>query len=174
MTSLEPKGTETVDAHEPEVFDFAEMSSPSKRSATDSEFSRNPSTEQLQLPEHEVASLAGSPGPGPRKERKLGRTAHAAAKQNYPKGFPTVESLEQWPTELLQRIFGKEQGDAGFRRRRRLEASLQHGLALHTDSSGKGSVEQMLRMFDVAAKDCSPKGPGKFWVLCFSLSIAHV
>ncbi|CAE7282990.1 unnamed protein product [Symbiodinium sp. CCMP2592] len=147
MTSPEPKHVQAVDSDHG-GFDFAEMSSPSKRSATDSDFSRNPSTEQLQLQEYEATSLAGSPAP--RKERKLsGRTAQAAAKQNFLPGFATVESLEQWPTELLLRIFGKEQGDTGFRRRRRLEAALQHGLVLHTDFSGKGSVEQMLRMFDV-------------------------
>ena len=156
MMSQEPSGVQNMDDQQIAAFDFAEVSSPSKRSATDSDLSRHPSTEQLQLQEHDVASLMASPA-GTRKERKLsGRTANAAARQNFVAGFPTVESLEQWPTELLQRIFGIEQGDTGFHRRRRLEASLQYGLVLHTDFSGKGSVEQALRMFDVAGKDCSP------------------
>ena len=72
-------------------------------------------------------------------------------------GFETLESLDKWPTELLRRIFGgggsSDSKVMSFLYRRRLEALLQHGLVLHTDFSGKGSVEMAFRLLDIAGKD---------------------
>ena len=93
------------------------------------------------------------------RKRKLGfqpdEAAQAGAQQAaavLQKGFATLEDLVNWPGELLQRIFGKDEPDA-FLRRRRLEAALMHGLALHTDFSGKGSVELCLELLSVVGKE---------------------
>ena len=80
-------------------------------------------------------------------------------------GFETLESLDKWPTEFLRRIYGGgDSSDAhvmSFLCRRRMEALLQHGLVLHTDFSGKGSVEMAFRILDIAGKE--PSG-----LICFS------
>ena len=98
--------------------------------------------------------------PPPSKKQ---RTEEAA-----PEAFQTLESLGQWPTEILARFFCSEQADAddasqqhareAFLRRRRVEALVQQGLVLHTDFSGKGSVETVLRIMDKAGKDTGAQG----------------
>ena len=74
------------------------------------------------------------------------------------RGFQTAESLGCWPTEILGTLFGTVSEDdlevrKAFLRRRRTEALLQDGVVLHTDYSGKGSVEAALRILDIAGKD---------------------
>ena len=94
----------------------------------------------------------------------------AAETDQPPPGFQTIESLGNWPGEILGRFFGVAEDEASparahsshdakldhreaFLRRRRVEALLQRGVALHTDFSGKGSVETTLRSLDKAGKD---------------------
>ena len=84
---------------------------------------------------------------------------------NFP--FQTAESLGSWPSTILARLFSAPVEDARFEsfpddeltvrgaflRRRRLEALLQDGLVLHTNFSGKGSVETCFAIFDKVGKD---------------------
>ena len=102
----------------------------------------------------------------PEAEEPAGSTCEEPAKRrrligglDLGMGFDSAARLADWPRELIMRIFGSSRHSSewdsrqAFLRRRRLEANLQHGLALHTDFSGKGSVEQVLHLLDLAGKD---------------------
>lgn len=77
-----------------------------------------------------------------------GTSDYFAAMHGRPNGPQTIEELSRWPATLLEKALS---GDDGVQKRRRLETALQCGLVLHTDFSGKASVEVSLRMLGVAA-----------------------
>eukprot|EP00974_Lingulodinium_polyedra_P115315 11154829-Lingulodinium_polyedra.AAC.1 len=68
-------------------------------------------------------------------------------------GFDSIARLAAWPKEELLAIFGNDSPPGATQRRRRFESILQYGMMLHTDFSGKGSVEQAMRMLAASAED---------------------
>ena len=70
-----------------------------------------------------------------------------------PEGYKTIADLAERPMEKLLAIFGEDSPPGASPRRRRFESMLQYGMMLHTDFTGKGSVEQVMRMLGVAAED---------------------
>ena len=74
------------------------------------------------------------------------------ATDGMPSGYTCVTELAEYPRGLFLALFGADvRGSAP--RRRRFESLLSHGLVLHTDFSGKGTVEQAFRMIDLLSKD---------------------
>jgi hypothetical protein len=69
-----------------------------------------------------------------------------------PEGYASLSELADWPADLVVKMFS---GPAGLIRRRRFENNLERGVVMHTDFSGKGSVETVMKILDKAAKDNS-------------------
>jgi hypothetical protein len=69
-----------------------------------------------------------------------------------PSPIDSLEELLEWPKHIFLALFG-DGVKGSVARRRRFESVLGHGTVVHTDFSGKGSVEQAFRMMDVTVKD---------------------
>jgi ABC-type polysaccharide/polyol phosphate transport system ATPase subunit len=70
-----------------------------------------------------------------------------------PEGYKSITELAEWPREKLIAIFGAGSPSGASQRRRRFESVLQYGMMMHTDFTGKGSVEQAMRMLGVTAEE---------------------
>jgi hypothetical protein len=75
------------------------------------------------------------------------------------------EELSRCPRSLLLSLFGGSSNDAVLRRRR-FERILEGGFVLHTDFSGKGSIETAIAMLCVDIKEMKfhiPDGWFRCW-----------
>jgi hypothetical protein len=88
-----------------------------------------------------------------------------------PYGPASVEDFTDWPQITLKNIFGCPRDGplavvGAVVRRRRFERALEGGVAMHTDFSGKGSVETSLRMLSKAMQDLNFHVPNG-WFQCW-------
>jgi hypothetical protein len=90
-----------------------------------------------------------------------GTFEYFAATEGIPSGYTSITELAEYPKSLFLALFGADVAGSAPRRRR-FESLLSHGLVLHTDFSGKGTVEQSFRMIDVTAKDRLRSNPLAF------------
>lgn len=98
--------------------------------------------------------------PTPSSSKCRGGTIdYMVAHGNLPKGPHTLEDLIDWPSTLL-RMVATGQGVEGVLRKRRVEAALQTGLAMHSDFSGRGSPEIATAMLGAAAHGLGWHIPG--------------
>lgn len=103
-----------------------------------------------------MATQLGGPGASsmpfkPNTSTIGGSFEYYACMEGMPKGPQTLPELASYPKQLFKQIFSKEDGSS--MRRRRFEALIQHGVMLHTDFTGKGSVETTFRIMEWASKD---------------------
>lgn len=80
----------------------------------------------------------GSQHPPKRRLVRGGSIDYLCCNSELPVGPTTVEEAADWPCSLLKSLMS---GPQGHLRKRRLEAVWQDGLVLHSDFSGRGSVE---------------------------------
>ena len=97
----------------------------------------------------ETQAMAASSQARPRRWSNVvgGSFEYYIQQKNSREGPLDTAALGDYPHDFLERLFS---GEAGFARRRRLEASLSRGTVVDTDFSGKGSVEVTLLLLDRA------------------------
>ena len=100
--------------------------------------------------ETQAMAASSKARPRPRNNVVGGSFEYYIQQKNSREGPLDTAALGDYPHDFLERLFS---GEAGFARRRRLEASLSRGTVVDTDFSGKGSVEVTLLLLDRALKD---------------------
>jgi hypothetical protein len=115
--------------------------------------------------EQDVASDGSSPSPDESRRQQFAGKAGSGVRggsfeyfqqmqaAGIPEGYKSITELAEWPREKLIAIFGAGSPSGASQRRRRFESVLQYGMMMHTDFTGKGSVEQAMRMLGVTMEE---------------------
>lgn len=88
-------------------------------------------------------------------------------------GPASVTEAGNWPVAYLEQLVADSGGDV---RKRRFEGCLQHGVVMHTDFSGRASVEAAFELLNVATNEKDFHMPpdwfrsSRFAHLCFGTS----
>ena len=89
--------------------------------------------------------------PPPCLRPRCGSVDYSSAKANVSKGPSDLRELSMWPEQILSDVMSHP---GGCLRRRRLEDFLSNGIIMHSDFTGKGSVEATFKILGKVAKAC--------------------
>jgi hypothetical protein len=126
---------------------------------------RSRSRSRIKDDEQDVASDGSSPSPDESRQQQFAGKAGSGVRggtfgyfqqmqaAGIPEGYKSITELAEWPREKLMAIFGADSPSGASQRRSRFESVLQYGMMMHTDFTGKGSVEQAMRMLGVTMEE---------------------
>jgi hypothetical protein len=125
---------------------------------------RSRSRSRIKDDEQDVASDGSSPSPDESRQQQFIKPGSGVRGGTFdyfqqmqaagiPEGYKSITELAEWPREKLMAIFGADSPSGASQRRSRFESVLQYGMMMHTDFTGKGSVEQTMRMLGVTMEE---------------------